>query len=30
MRKHLPKNWPDLLAFAAVGFAWLGIIVYTL
>ena len=30
MRKHLPKNWQDLLAVAVVGFAWLGIIVYTL
>jgi hypothetical protein len=30
MRDRLPKNWPDILAFAAVGFAWLGVIVYTL
>jgi len=30
MRDHLPKHWPDILAFAAVGFVWLGIIVYTL
>lgn len=29
-RDRLPKNWPDILAFAAVGFAWLGVIVYTL
>ncbi len=30
MRNQLPKNWPDILAFAVVGFVWLGIIVYTL
>jgi len=30
MRNQLSKHWPDILAFAAVGFAWLGIIVYTL
>ncbi len=29
MRDRLPKHWPDILAFAAVGFAWLGVTVYT-